>query len=113
MGLGPSNVAPSVLKAISDPVLGHLNPVFVQMMEEIKAMLRAVFQTKSEMAGTKGTGFAPAHSAVSTLPDPNGHQLSGIDTPTCHPRWKKIGPFEGLWGQVSKHMKYAHRSVSP
>lgn len=59
MGPGPSNVAPSVLKAMSDPVLGHLDPVFVQMMEEIKAMLRAVFQTKSEMTfPVSGTGSA-------------------------------------------------------
>jgi len=48
MGPGPSDVAPSVLKAMSAPLLGHLDPVFVKMMDEIKAMLRIVFQTSTK-----------------------------------------------------------------
>ena len=40
MGPGPSDAAPSVLKAMSMPLLGHLDPAFIQMMEEIKEMLR-------------------------------------------------------------------------
>ena len=44
---------------------------------------------------------------------PNGYQLSEIVTPDCHPRWKIFGPFQGLWGQVSRHKKHAHLSVSP
>ncbi|MEW6161681.1 MAG: alanine--glyoxylate aminotransferase family protein, partial [Verrucomicrobiota bacterium] len=35
MGPGPSDVHPSVLKAMSAPLVGHLDPVFVKMMEEI------------------------------------------------------------------------------
>jgi len=34
---------------MSQPLVGHLDPVFVKMMEEIKTMLRVVFQTKNEM----------------------------------------------------------------
>jgi alanine-glyoxylate transaminase/serine-glyoxylate transaminase/serine-pyruvate transaminase len=49
MGPGPSDVAPSVLKAMSMPLLGHLDPVFVKMMDEIKAMLRQVYLTGNEM----------------------------------------------------------------
>src|SRR5688572_10526458 len=49
MGPGPSNVAPSVLQAMAAPLLGHLDPLFVKMMEDIKTMLRLVFLTKNEM----------------------------------------------------------------
>src|SRR5688572_15223553 len=38
MGPGPSNVAPSVLEAMAMPLLGHLDPLFVKMMDEIKSM---------------------------------------------------------------------------
>ncbi len=59
MGPGPSNVAPSVLRAMSAPLVGHLDPVFVNMMEEIKTMLRHVFQTKNQMTfPVSGTGSA-------------------------------------------------------
>jgi len=59
MGPGPSNAAPSVLKAMSAPLVGHLDPVFVIMMDEIKSMLRQVFQTRNEMTfPVSGTGSA-------------------------------------------------------
>ncbi len=57
MGPGPSDAAPSVLKAMSMPLLGHLDPAFIQMMEEIKEMLRAVFRTRNPMTfPVSGTG---------------------------------------------------------
>ena len=56
---GPSNASPSVLQAVSAPLVGHLDPAFVKMMDEIKAMLRHVFQTKNEMTfPISGTGSA-------------------------------------------------------
>ena len=59
MGPGPSNVPASVLKAMSAPLVGHLDPAFVKMMEEIKTMLRHVFQTKNDMTfPISGTGSA-------------------------------------------------------
>ena len=41
MGPGPSLVAPSVYAALARPTIGHLDPEFVRMMEEVKVMLRA------------------------------------------------------------------------
>ena len=59
MGPGPSNAPPSVLAAMSRPLVGHLDPAFVAMMEEIKAMLRHVFITRNEMTfPVSGTGSA-------------------------------------------------------
>ncbi len=45
MGPGPSNINPRVLEAMSRPVIGHLDPAFAGMMEEMKVLLRYVFQT--------------------------------------------------------------------
>jgi alanine-glyoxylate transaminase/serine-glyoxylate transaminase/serine-pyruvate transaminase len=45
MGPGPSNINPRVLAAMSLPVIGYLDPAFVEMMEELKTLLRYVFQT--------------------------------------------------------------------
>ncbi len=47
MGPGPSDVPPSILAAMNQPLVGHLYPSFVGMMEEIKAMLREVLITKN------------------------------------------------------------------
>ncbi|MCM1512817.1 MAG: alanine--glyoxylate aminotransferase family protein [Oxalobacter formigenes] len=49
MGAGPSNIDPRVLSAMSRPVIGHLDASFVNMMEELKVLLRYVFQTTHQM----------------------------------------------------------------
>lgn len=49
MGPGPSDVYPAVLAAQSKPTVGHLDPLFVTMMDEVKQLLQYAFQTKNEM----------------------------------------------------------------
>ncbi len=49
MGPGPSNVHPRVLGAMAQPTVGHLDPSFQQLMEEIKQGLRYAFQTKNAL----------------------------------------------------------------
>ncbi|MDO8413532.1 MAG: alanine--glyoxylate aminotransferase family protein [Gallionellaceae bacterium] len=49
MGPGPSDVSPRVLEAMSRPTLGHLDPVFVNMMDEMKELLKYAFQTKNDL----------------------------------------------------------------
>jgi alanine-glyoxylate transaminase/serine-glyoxylate transaminase/serine-pyruvate transaminase len=49
MGPGPSDVSPRVLEALSRPTIGHLDPVFVSMMDEMKALLKYAFQTRNEL----------------------------------------------------------------
>lgn len=49
MGPGPSDVYPSVLSALSRPTLGHLDPLFINMMDEVKTLLQYAFQTSNEM----------------------------------------------------------------
>ena len=49
MGPGPSDVHPRVLAALSRPTIGHLDPKFILMMDEVKTMLQYAFQTKNEL----------------------------------------------------------------
>src|SRR2546423_8141528 len=79
-GPGPSNVAPSVLRAMSLPLVGHLDPVFVKMMEEIKTMLRAVFMTKNEMTfPVSGTGSAGMEFCFVNLIEPGDEVIVGVN----------------------------------
>ena len=50
MGPGPSDVNPRILEAMGRPTIGHLDPVFVSMMEEMKVLLRYAFQTENELS---------------------------------------------------------------
>jgi alanine-glyoxylate transaminase/serine-glyoxylate transaminase/serine-pyruvate transaminase len=49
MGPGPSDVSPRVLEALSRPTIGHLDPVFVSFMDEMKMLLKYAFQTDNEL----------------------------------------------------------------
>lgn len=48
MGPGPSDISPQVLSALSRPTVGHLDPLFINMMDELKSLLQYAFQTKNE-----------------------------------------------------------------
>ena len=45
MGPGPSDVAASVLAALGAPTVGHLDPYFLKVMDEVQDMLRNIFHT--------------------------------------------------------------------
>jgi alanine-glyoxylate transaminase/serine-glyoxylate transaminase/serine-pyruvate transaminase len=49
MGPGPSDVHPRVLEALSRPTIGHLDPAFIRMMDELKELLQYTFQTRNAM----------------------------------------------------------------
>jgi alanine-glyoxylate transaminase / serine-glyoxylate transaminase / serine-pyruvate transaminase len=54
MGPGPSTVHPRVLKAISMPLLGHLDPKFLDIMNETTLLLQGVFETEKPNHGYAG-----------------------------------------------------------
>jgi len=49
MGPGPSDVHPRILTAMAKPTIGHLDPEFIRLMDEIKVMLQGVFQTQNAL----------------------------------------------------------------
>jgi alanine-glyoxylate transaminase/serine-glyoxylate transaminase/serine-pyruvate transaminase len=71
MGPGPSPVHPRVLKAMSTPLVGHLDPSFVEIMDETQELLRYAFQTDNEWTiPVSGTGSAAMEAAIGNLVEP-------------------------------------------
>ena len=68
MGPGPSDVPERVTAALASPVVGHLDPVFLSIMEEVQEMLRAVMRTKNRFTlPVSGTGSAGMEAALVNL----------------------------------------------
>lgn len=68
MGPGPSDIAPSVLAALHAPTVGHLDPYFLEVMDEMQTMLRQVFRTRNELTlAVSGTGSAGMETCVVNL----------------------------------------------
>jgi len=71
LGAGPSNVHPRVYQAMMAPILGHLDPDFLRIMDETKDLMRAVFRTQNEETiAVSGTGSAGMEAAVANLIEP-------------------------------------------
>lgn len=71
MGPGPSDVYPEVLAAQSRPTVGHLDPLFVAMMDEVKSLLQYAFQTKNEMTmAVSAPGSAGMETCFVNLVEP-------------------------------------------
>lgn len=71
LGPGPSDADPRVLAALSKPLLGHLDPEFLRVMDDIQSLLRFVFQTKNRLTiPVSGTGSAGMEAAFVNLIEP-------------------------------------------
>jgi alanine-glyoxylate transaminase/serine-glyoxylate transaminase/serine-pyruvate transaminase len=80
LGPGPSEVHPRVLRAMSAPLVGHLDPAFVQMMEEVKGLLRTVFATQNPLTiPISGTGSAGMEACLVNLLEPGDELVVGVN----------------------------------
>src|SRR5437870_7803511 len=80
LGPGPSPVNPRVLQSLSLPVIGHLDPAFLKIMDESMAMLRELFQTKNRLAlPMSGTGSAGMETCFVNLLEPGDPVLIGVN----------------------------------
>ncbi|MDG1121436.1 MAG: alanine--glyoxylate aminotransferase family protein [Glaciecola sp.] len=71
MGPGPSDVSPTVLNALARPTLGHLDPTFIQLMDETKQLLQYAFQTKNKLTmPISAPGSAGMEACVVNLVEP-------------------------------------------
>jgi alanine-glyoxylate transaminase / serine-glyoxylate transaminase / serine-pyruvate transaminase len=76
LGPGPSAIFPQVLEALSRPTVGHLDPFYLQSMNEMQSMLRQVFRTQNEMTfAVSGTGSAGMEACVVNLIEPGDSML--------------------------------------
>ena len=80
MGPGPSPAEPSVLAAMSRPVIGHLDPQFIGIMDDLAAGLRQVFRTENRMTfPVSGTGSAGMEAAVHNVLGPGDRFVAGVN----------------------------------
>ena len=76
MGPGPSDVHPRVLVAMSHVTIGHLDPQFLEILNGIRDMLQAVFQTRNQLTlAVSGTGSAGMETCVVNLIEPGDKML--------------------------------------
>ena len=92
LGPGPCNVDPRILRMVSAPQLGHLDPEMFSILEETAELLRRVFQTQNEMTlCVSGSGFSGAEAVLSNL-------LEEGDTIICG----SLGFFSGQIVEISR-----------
>ena len=108
MGPGPSDVDPRVLEAMSRPTIGHLDPSFLEVLNDIKALLQVTFQTKNELTfAVSGTGSAGMETCVVNLLEPEDTMLVcingvfGMRMADVASRYgADVTPLEIEWGKV-------------
>jgi len=108
MGPGPSDIHPRVLNAMAMPVLGHLDPEFVDIMDEVKEMLRCALQTSNRMTYViSGPGSAGMESSLMNVLEPGDHiavckngVFGGRMEEICRRIGAHVTPVEAPWGEA-------------
>ena len=108
MGPGPSDVNPRILEALSRPTIGHLDPVFVSMMEEVKQLLQYAFQTSNELTlPVSAPGSAGMETCFVNLVEPGDKVIvcqNGVFGGRMKENVERCGAtpimVEDEWGQV-------------
>src|ERR1039458_4048702 len=79
-GPGPGMVAPRVYQAMSQPVVGHLDPFFFEVADQIRSLLGYAFSTKNEFnLAISGTGSSGMEAAVGNFAEP-GQKFARLST---------------------------------
>ncbi len=108
MGPGPSDVSPRVLSALARPTIGHLDPCFVAMMDEVKELLQYAFQTKNKFTmAVSAPGSAGMEACFVNLITPSDTVvvcINGVFGMRMIENVKRIGAklvvVEGEWGRA-------------
>ncbi len=121
MGPGPSDVPAQVLEALARPTVGHLDPYFLGLMDEVRERLQRVFATDNEMTlAVSGTGSAGMETLFVNLIEPGdkvvvgrcgvfGHRMSdvaercGAEVVTVDAPWGQPIPKEQLADAIARH----------
>ncbi|MBC1222054.1 alanine--glyoxylate aminotransferase family protein [Nostoc sp. UCD121] len=79
LGPGPSNAHPTVLQAMNTSPVGHLDPAFLALMDEIQSLLRYVWQTENPLTiAVSGTGTAAMEATIANAVEPGDIVLIGV-----------------------------------
>ncbi len=80
LGPGPSMIHPRVLRAMAQPLVGHLDPEFLKVMNEIQELLRYVFQTNNRLTiPVSGAGSAAMEAALCNFIEPGAEVIIGVN----------------------------------
>src|SRR5438270_5361546 len=108
LGPGPSDVHPRVLTAMATPLLGHLDPQFLEIMNETQELLRKTFRTSNHLTfPVSATGSAGMETCVVNLVEP-GDRMVVCDNGVFGQRMTDVAQRAGAavttverpWGQV-------------
>src|SRR5437016_6909405 len=110
LGPGPSLVHPRVLRAMSTPLLGHLDPEFLQIMNETQEMMRQAFRTNNRLTfPVSGTGSAGMETCVVDLIEPGDKMVVCVNgvfgqrmTDVAQRAGAAVATIEQPWGEVFK-----------
>jgi alanine-glyoxylate transaminase/serine-glyoxylate transaminase/serine-pyruvate transaminase len=108
MGPGPSDIHPRVLEALGRPTIGHLDPYYLRIMDELQSMLREVFCTKNRMTmAISGTGSAGQEATVLNLVEPGDRVLICVNgvfggrlADMAERAGGEVSKLEKPWGEV-------------
>ncbi|MDH4098493.1 MAG: hypothetical protein OEU87_09270, partial [Nitrospira sp.] len=80
LGPGPSQVHPRVLQAMAVPLVGHLDPAFLGVMNDVQTLLRQTFATANRFTiAVSGTGSAGMEAAIVNLVEPGDAVIVGVN----------------------------------
>jgi alanine-glyoxylate transaminase/serine-glyoxylate transaminase/serine-pyruvate transaminase len=108
LGPGPSDVSTRVLQALAAPTVGHLDPEYLQIMDETRQLLKKVFATENEMTmAVSGTGSAGMEACICNLVEPGDEAIVCVNG-VFGTRMKDVAERYGAtvhsvdveWGQV-------------
>lgn len=107
LGPGPSNIEPRVLQAMIAPILGYLDPLYLECMNEIQRLLRSVFETENRVTfPISGTGGAGMESCIANLVEDGDEVIVCVNgffgqrAADLVERWGgKVLRVEAEWGQ--------------
>ncbi len=121
LGPGPSNADPAVVAAMNQQPIGHLDPAYLHMMDEVQALLRYAWQTDNAITyPLPGTGSAAMEATLANVVEPGdrvlvgvkgyfGHRLVdmagryGADVRTIHKPWGQVFSLEDVRAALAEH----------
>ena len=110
MGPGPSDIHPRVLEALGRGTVGHLDPYYLEVMDQLQQMLRELFQTKNEMTfAVSATGSAGMEATIVNLIEPGDSMIACVNgvfgarlRDVAQRAGAEVTSVERPWGEVFK-----------
>ncbi len=121
LGPGPANIHPTILAAMNTAPVGHLDPAFLGLMDEIQSLLRYTWQTENALTiAVSGTGSAAMEATIANAVEPGDVVLVGVcgyfgnrlvdmagrygaEVPTIHKPWGQVFTLEELRSALETH----------